>query len=168
MPRYSDSHWDDERAMDRYYKYLEESCECYYDPNEANEPEEPCHHCERRAAEAVAREEARRWHEEKERQHKEAAFAANPWREQIVHIKAQLDAVQKASGLGEKLPAIRILLTNLLSQQAFIAAQPKFREALVKKVAELRADPKAEPLTELFDHTDRMLEGLKEREDFKA
>jgi hypothetical protein len=178
MPRYSDSRWEEERWMDRYYEYLEEACECYYEYEDgaaASEPEEPCHHCERRAGEAAARAEVRRWHEEKrqqyeeaEKERKEAALAANPWREQIVTIKAQLDAVEKASGLGEKLPAVRILLTNLLSQQAFIAAQPKFRAALAKKVVELRADPKAEPLTELFDHVDSMLEGLRGREDYRA
>ena len=114
-----------------------------------------------------AQAEAIRRYREEERQRKEAALAASPWREQIVSIKAQLDAVEKARGLGEKLPAIRILLTNLLSQQAFIAAQPKFRVALTNKVAELRADEKAAPLLELFDHVDRMLEGLKGREDYR-
>ena len=177
MPRYRSYSWEEQRAMDRYYEYLEEACECYYDYEgaAANEPEEPCHHCERRAAQAVARAEALRWHEEKrqqyeeaEKERKEAALAANPWREQIVSIRAQLDAVEKAKGLGEKLPATRILLTNLLSQQAFIATQPKFRAALAKKVVELRADPRADPLVELFDQVDTMLEGLLSREDYTA
>jgi hypothetical protein len=66
------------------------------------------------------------------------------------------------------LPAMRILLTDLLGQQTFLAAQPKFRTALTNKVAEMRADPVTGPLTELFNHTDIMLEGLKEREDFVA
>lgn len=166
MPRYRSYSWDEERAMDRYYEYLEEACECPYD-YDAPEPDEACYHCERRAAQAVARAEALRWRAEKERQHREAALAAHPWREQIVEIRGQIDAVQNAVGIGQKLPAMRILLTNLLSQQAFLAVQPKFRMALLKKVAELRADPNANPLTELFDHVDTMLEGLKEREDYR-
>lgn len=172
MPRYYDYEWADRRAEERYYEYLEEACECPYD-YDAPEPEEPCHHCERRAGEAAARAEALRWHaekeqqrEEQERQRKEAALAANLWKEQILSIRAQLDGVKKAVGIGEKLAAMRILFTNLLSQQPFLAVQPKFRAALAKKVVELRADPKAEPLMELFDHVDTMLEGLKAREDY--
>jgi hypothetical protein len=171
MPHYYDDDWAERRAEDSYYEYLENACECpwgYDENNEPEEPEEPCHHCVRRAAEEAAREETREWRAEQERKFKEAALAANPWRDQIVSIKAQLNAVETAKGLGEKLPAIRILLTNLLNQQAFISAQPKFRATLANKMVEFRGDPKAEPLVELLDHVDTMLEKLKERDDFVA
>jgi hypothetical protein len=158
MPRYRSYSWDDRYAEEKYYEYLYSECRCPY-PDDPEEGDLLCHLC--------AWEESKRLEAEETQRKKEAALAAHPWREQIVAIRAQIDAVEKAKGLGEKLPAVRILLTNLLSQQAFLAVQPKFRMALLNKVAELRKDPKADPLTELFDHVDTMLEGLKEREDYR-
>ncbi len=153
--------------MDKYYDWLYSECrceECRYHPGE-------CPYCvneREREAEyqaAIAREE--------QLAAAAAAAAVCPnaqWREQIAFIKGELDAVARGPTLYERLTHVRILFTEIQNEryQAFIAAQPKFRAALVKKVAELKADPKAEALVELFEHTERMVEGLAARPEFKA
>jgi hypothetical protein len=164
MPHYYDDDWADRRAEEKYYEYLYSDCHCYQfgtDPDDPQEGDELCHLC------AWEQEKSLPPQKEEEKWIQVATFhEPHPWADQITSIKAQLDAVEKAMGIGEKLPAVRILLTNLLSQEAFLAVQPKFRAALLKKVVELRANPLAEPLTELFDQVDTMLEGVKGRDDY--
>jgi hypothetical protein len=92
----------------------------------------------------------------------------SPWQLQVDAIRPLLAGVQAARSTEQKLPLVRGLFTLLLTERAFLAAQPNFRNAVVKKIAEFRADPKAEPLTECLDAVDKMLEELPAREDYKA
>jgi hypothetical protein len=94
--------------------------------------------------------------------------AASPWQFQINTIKPLLDGVQAARTTEEKIPLVRGLFTLLLTERAFLAAQANFRNAVVKKIAEFRANPQAEPLKECLDAVDKMLAELPVREDYKA
>jgi hypothetical protein len=92
----------------------------------------------------------------------------SPWQLQIDTIKPLLAGVQTAPTTEEKIPLVRGLFTLLLTERAFLSAQAKFREAVIKKSAEFRADPKAEPLKECLDAVDKMLAELPARDDYKV
>ncbi len=92
----------------------------------------------------------------------------SPWQLQIDAIKPLLAGVQAAPTTEEKIPLVRGLFTLLLTERAFLAAQPNFRNAVAKKGAEFRADPRAEPLTECLDAVDKMLAELPARDDYVA
>ncbi len=94
----------------------------------------------------------KRWEEQNAAPAPDPAPFPNPWEEQIRGIRAGLDEVEAGHGTLEKLNACRKLFTLLLEDryQAFITAHPKFERAVIKKIAELRADVHGVLLTELF------------------
>jgi hypothetical protein len=161
MPRHRSLSYEEQRAMDKYYDWLYSECRCEesgYDLNGDIALGDPrCALCEQ---EFEQRQEA--WQ-------RQAACPNAQWREQIAFIGEQLKAIERGPTLCDRLTHVRILFTEIQNEryQAFVAAQPKFRAALVKKTAELKADPRAETLVELFGHTERMVERLAERPDFK-
>jgi hypothetical protein len=175
MPRYSSysDSWYEERAMDKYYEYLEEACDCYlaYDDDPVGAelpPELQCDHCVRRTREASDRAERERREEQRQEAERLARLAANPYKAQILFIGNKLKEVAAAQGTEAKVEVVRILFTYLLEQQQFLSVQPKFRAAVVNKMNELRADEKATVLLPLFDQVDTMLAELPAREDYRA
>jgi hypothetical protein len=169
MPRHRSWSYDEQRAMDKYYEWLYSECRCEengYDLDGDIALGAPrCALCEQ---DFEQRQEA--WQAQQEQLRREAACPNRQWREQIAFIGEQLKAIERGPSLYERLTHVRILFTEIQNEryQAFIAAQPKFRAALIKKTAELKADPQAEALVELFGHTERMIERLAERPEFKA
>jgi hypothetical protein len=163
MPRYRRDSWYEERAMDKYYEYLEEACNCYsyYDDDPVGaEPEEPCDHCKRRAQAAARIAKWRAEEAERERLYREARLAANPDREQITTIKSFLDRVAAIRGEGreaERVEVVREMFNYLLAQPAFLQKHAKFRTAVINKMNELRPNVHAASLLPLFDQMNALL-----------
>jgi hypothetical protein len=167
MPRrYSDSYLD-RRAEEKYWDYIYDNCLCkWYETEDGNfemDESDPCTHCrwEAKKAARAAREEAER----------QAAAAAHPHAHEISTLKKWLAHVEqgRAEGnMGKQLDGVRALFTEMLGFSSFVAKYPKFRTAVVNKLAEFRENEHAAPLKELFDHVDTFLARLPERDDYVA
>lgn len=87
---------------------------------------------------------------------------------EIAFIRDKIEQVFRTKSTRLSVKIIRQLFTELLGYQRFLAATPMIREAVVKKMAEFRAQPLASSLLPLFDQTDAMLATLPARPDYKA
>lgn len=163
MPRrsYYSKRRAEERFRDKYYEYLEEACNCHDD---SDAEEGSCYYCTRRAriaaeeaAEAAAAAAAA-----------DAADRAKPWYDERKTIQKHLAAVAAASDVPTRLECIRALFTAVMAYEAFLAAVPKFRAAVLAKMAEFRADERAASLHSLFDQVEAAFEALAGRADYKA
>ena len=178
MPRYGrygrhDSYWE-RRAEEKYYDYIYENCLCpYYEDEDGNfqtDDSDPCTHCrwEKKKAEERIAEEAERQRLEEERIAREAA---HPHAREIATIRKWLDVNAEAlreGNLGKQLDSVRALFTEILGFDTFMAKYPKFRAAVVAKLEGMRAEPRAEPLKELFEHVDAFLARLPAVEGYVA
>ncbi len=167
MPRHSSWDYDDRRAEEKYWDYLYSECRCPWFEEEdgtwEQDTSEPCHYCRWEAKKAAKAAEAER--------QRQAAAAAHPHATEIATIKKWLNHVEagrQEGNMGKQLDGCRALFTHILGYDAFMAKYPNFRAAVVKKIAEFRANEKAAPLTELLDHVDAFLARLPEREDYVA
>lgn len=97
-----------------------------------------------------------------------APSAAEIFAVEIAFIRGKGEQVSKTKSERLRVKIIRQLFTELLGYQSFLAATPMFRDALVKRVAELRAEPLADCLLPLFEQTEAMLATLPARPDYKA
>jgi len=96
-------------------------------------------------------------------------YCCNPWSTEVAAIRNILTKWAVAENNWEKAVLVRTLLTLCLGYDAFLAANPIFRNALAIKVEEARADPVFGPLIpELLDNVGRKLASLPEREDYVA
>lgn len=93
---------------------------------------------------------------------------AGPWRYEVTFLRRKLDDVEAAVGIPAKVEQTRLMMASMLDFRAFLAATPKFRQAVVKKIAEFRADPKAADLKDILQRVSDMIDGLATRTDFKA
>lgn len=153
MPRHRRDSYAERRAEEKYYEYLYDECHCpFYETEDGQweqDTSDPCYHCRweakrlRRLAEEAAAAAAR--------------LAANPWAPQITAIRALIDASQAAVGVDAKVAAVSKLFTELLQQHDFLSAQPKFREAVKKKIADFRGVPEAAPLVPEMDRLEALL-----------
>ncbi len=170
MPRRSSSSWDDRRAEDRYWDYIYDNCLCrWYEAEDGTwhqDEEDPCTHCRwetkkaARAARDAAEEAARAAAKEEE-------FKKNPHYHEIVTLRGFLFH-HPSLPREKRVENVRGLLEALLGFESFLAKQKKFREVLVGKLAEFRAEPDAAPLLELFDQVEALIKRLPEVEGYVA
>jgi hypothetical protein len=90
------------------------------------------------------------------------------WRYEVTFLRRKIDDVERAVGTEAKVEQMRQMFTALQDFKAFLAATPKFRGAILKKMEELRKEPKAATLSELFDQTNDMFSKLAGRTDYVA
>jgi hypothetical protein len=157
---YYDYDYDYESARDKYYESMETWCECY------DSEEEPCDYCSERsekiaAAEAAAKKAAEKA-AEKER--------AKGWPTTRTEIKRRMTAIDAESDIWMRIWAFDELFKYLLNHCGdFMAATPRFRDAVVKKIDDIRTDKRVDCLYGIMESLrDYFLYTLPTRADFVA
>lgn len=147
-------------AEDRYYEWLYAECHCdpiYYG---YDDEVEICPYCVQQAEKEEERLAA--W-----RAQLAAQPAAQRWSQEIAFIRGKLNASEAAASTEAKLSIIRELFTALLGYDAFLAAQPKFRNAVRNKIAELQEDQRAEALSQVMNQVTQKLDQLVQHDEYK-
>lgn len=90
------------------------------------------------------------------------------WSDEVRCLRAHLDRVAAAEDDDERVAFVKDLFETLLlgGYEEFLAQNPRFRDVLHGKIAELRADERAAPLLKIFTQLEEMLEDISQRDDF--
>jgi hypothetical protein len=169
MPRYRD--WDDDyySGYDDYDYYDDgryDQCQCYEYDGENGEVvySNLCAFCIRYDARAAAADaEAEAAEAQAAQAAKEERLRATGFYTEITTLRRLIYSIETLAGpelLEARIQAFGELFTTLLGYERFLAAKPKFREAVATKLAEIRADPRSQPLTEQMDQLDALLARL--------
>jgi hypothetical protein len=91
----------------------------------------------------------------------------HPFHAEIAFMNSMISCAAATHDVSGRVEIVKKMFEVAVNYRAFFAAYPRFRQATVTKIAELREDPNGAPLTEILDKMSEMIESLKGREDYK-
>jgi hypothetical protein len=89
-----------------------------------------------------------------------ASKPVDPWATEKSTISNHLSTVSSCKTSAERIEVVRPLFEYILTIEPFLKTFPQFYKVCVAKVAELKADPLAAPITDILETTERFLASI--------